>query len=188
MRDYPDFASQDYEGMMRSFEADDTAREGSSPFYEPLTEELRQKADLFITLGVQVATKDPVRLDAEIVQVYGPIEGWCVGNIKDFSRLFSTARKPVLFAFNLDISSWNMSAATNTSYMLAGNFFTDVTFLNQNISVGENKFIVKSKFNRDISSWDVGRVVDMSGMFAGSTAFNQSLSNWDTSSGTLDRR
>lgn len=41
MKEYPDLKSSDYEGMLTFLEGDDAAREGSSPFYEPLTDAVR---------------------------------------------------------------------------------------------------------------------------------------------------
>ena len=61
----------------------------------------------------------------------------------------------------IDISDWDVSNATNMSYM----FY----MCKELKSVG------------NISGWDVSNVTDMSSMFYGCTYFNQNLSNWDVS-------
>ena len=60
---------------------------------------------------------------------------------------------------NIDISKWNMSNATNISYM----------------------FYDCEKFNCDLSKWDLSQVEDMESMFSGCKKFNSDLSKWDVS-------
>ena len=60
------------------------------------------------------------------------------------------------YSFNGDISSWNVSGATDTSHMFSNAY----------------------SFNGDISSWNVSGVTDMSGMFAGAFSFDQNLGDW----------
>lgn len=43
VRDFPDLSSADYEGMLSLLEGDETSDPGSSPFYEPLSPEYREK-------------------------------------------------------------------------------------------------------------------------------------------------
>jgi uncharacterized protein YdiU (UPF0061 family) len=43
LKDFPDLSSEDYAGMLCALEGSDTDREGSSPFYEPLTQQLRAR-------------------------------------------------------------------------------------------------------------------------------------------------
>ena len=62
--------------------------------------------------------------------------------------------------FNQDISSWDLSSATNMRLMFNS-----------------------SQFNQDISSWDVSSVLLMHYMFAESQ-FNQDISSWDVSNVT----
>ena len=64
-------------------------------------------------------------------------------------------------SFNQDISSWNVSAATNMKEM----------------------FRNTAAFNQDISGWDVSKVTNMAELFRGAV-FNQDISSWDTSSAT----
>lgn len=43
VRDFPDGESEDFEAMMSALEGDDSARIGSSPFYEPLDANVRKE-------------------------------------------------------------------------------------------------------------------------------------------------
>jgi surface protein len=87
-----------------------------------------------------------------VVNIYGLIENWNVGNVIDMSGIFSGAT-----TFNDNISSWNVGNVTNMSNMFDG----------------------ATSFNQDISNWNVGNVTNMSGMFVGATSFNQDLNNWN---------
>ena len=60
---------------------------------------------------------------------------------------------------NPDISAWDVSAATDMSYM----------------------FYDANAFDRDIGSWDVSGVTTMQSMFGGAYAFDQDISAWDVS-------
>jgi len=96
--------------------------------------------------------------DCEIGQIYGlPMNSWCVGSVKDMSRLFED-----MDTFNEDISDWNTSSVTDMWSMFEG----------------------ASLFNQDLSSFDTSSVLDMSLMFYHASSFNQDLSNFDTSSVT----
>ena len=85
--------------------------------------------------------------------------------------------------FNEDITSWDMSSATNTERM-----FLSATKFNQNIafwdmsSVGMMKEMFESAcdFNQLISFWDTSNVHDMPGVFCKAYAFSQPLT-WDVS-------
>jgi len=48
VKDFPEFSSVDYEGMLSLLEGDETADPGSSSFYEPLSSEHREKFLLWI--------------------------------------------------------------------------------------------------------------------------------------------
>ena len=63
------------------------------------------------------------------------------------------------YAFNQDISDWDVSSVTNMNGM----------------------FNSASAFNQDISGWDVSSVTDIEKMFDGAYAFNQDISDWDVS-------
>ena len=61
----------------------------------------------------------------------------------------------------IDISDWDVSNATNMTFMFYG--------------------CDKLKSVGDISKWDVSKVINMSYMFAFCKKFNQDISNWDVS-------
>ena len=70
-------------------------------------------------------------------------------------------------SFNQDISSWDVTNATDMFAMFWG----------------------ASAFNQDLSSWGnkIGNA-NISSMFQDATSFNQSLNNWDVSSVTNMRQ
>ena len=88
------------------------------------------------------------------------------------------------YAFNQDISGWDVSKVTNM-----GSIFCGCTAFNQDISGWDVSKVTNmremfwgcSAFNQDISSWDVGKVTDVTRMFWGCSAFNQDISGWDVS-------
>jgi surface protein len=59
-------------------------------------------------------------------------------------------------AFDQDISGWDVSSATNTSYM----------------------FTYAFAFNRPLNSWNVSNVTNMQYMFFDAQAFDQDISGW----------
>jgi surface protein len=73
------------------------------------------------------------------------VASWDVGNITDFSYMFSGNN-----AFNQDVGDWDTSSATTMTYM-----FNQCTI-----------------FNQDLSDWDVSGVTNMAAMFLDCTAFN----------------
>lgn len=94
------------------------------------------------------------------------MQNWDTSKIKNFSFMLSllfdvNPSSALTEQFNSPyLDSWNMSSATNLSYML-GN---------------------RTVFNQTLNSWDVSKVTDMSWMFGQCLSFNQRLDNWDTSS------
>ena len=86
----------------------------------------------------------------------------------------------------IDISYWDVSNATNMSYMFCmckelesvGNISGwDVSNVTNMIGM----FYESRSFNQDISSWDVSNVTSMSFMFYGCESFNKDISIWDVS-------
>ncbi len=94
------------------------------------------------------------------------MQNWNTSNIQNFSFMFSLLfdvnPTPALTdQFNPPyFDSWDMSSATNLSYMF-GN---------------------RTVFNQTLNSWNVSNVTDMSWMFGQCLSFNQRLDNWNTSS------
>ncbi|NME69784.1 BspA family leucine-rich repeat surface protein [Flammeovirga aprica] len=80
-----------------------------------------------------------------------------LSNVESMEGMFVAA-----FAFNGDLSDWDVSSVTNM----------------------EGMFAVASAFNGDLSNWDVSSVTNMESMFVSAFAFNGDLSNWDVSSVT----
>ena len=71
---------------------------------------------------------------------------------------------------NIDISKWDMSNATNISYMFydCKNFNSDLS--DWDVSKVKNMdfiFYICKNFNSDLSRWDVSRVEDMTFIFKG---------------------
>lgn len=67
------------------------------------------------------------------------------------------------YAFNGDISGWNVGSVTDMQYM----------------------FYQAYVFNQDLSSWKTGKVVNMYAMFYQANSFTgASIANWDVSSVT----
>ncbi|PRB01213.1 hypothetical protein CQ046_16320 [Chryseobacterium sp. MYb7] len=92
------------------------------------------------------------------------MQNWDTSKIKNFSFMFSLlfdiTPSTLTEQFNSPyLDSWNMSSATNLSYMF-GN---------------------RTHFNKTLNSWDVSNVTDMSWMFGQCLSFNQRLDSWDTS-------
>ena len=85
------------------------------------------------------------------------------------------------YAFNQDISGWDVSKVTNM-----GSIFCGCTAFNQDISGWDVSKVTDmsemfwdcSAFNQNISGWDVSNVTDMGDMFCNCSAFNQNLGSW----------
>ncbi|KAA2224116.1 BspA family leucine-rich repeat surface protein [Chryseobacterium sediminis] len=93
------------------------------------------------------------------------MQNWNTSKIKNFKFMFSiifdSINTSIPDQFNPPyFNSWNMSSATNLSFMFAG----------------------RSIFNQILNNWDVSNVTDMKWMFALCPSYNQPMDNWDTSS------
>ena len=88
-----------------------------------------------------------------------PIEEWCFSGIDDFSEVFSADRNALNQFFNANITSWDVSNATNMSHTFKG----------------------ASQFNQPLEPWDVSRVVTMEAMFKDASSFNQDVARWNIS-------
>jgi surface protein len=115
----------------------------------------RSTGELYNAIDDYLAAENPMTAISAVT--YGfPIGTWDVSRVADFSDMFSGLRNSAAQSFNEDLSQWNVSSATDMSYMFG---FTEA-------------------FNQDLSSWDVSHVTEMYGMFHSATAFNQDLCSW----------
>jgi len=138
------------------------------------------------------------------INIYGHISRWDVSKVKDFSYLFAN-KKDVdeciesggcvnaggffqylgdTTNFDEDLSCWNVSNATNMSYMFFGASLFNQPLNGWNVSKVDNMsfmFFGASLFNQPLNGWNVSKVDNMSSMFNGASLFNQSLNGWDVS-------
>jgi surface protein len=108
------------------------------------------------------------------------ISSWDVSNVNDMSMMFRYAQ-----SFNQNIGNWDVSNVTDMNGM-----FYSASAFNQNIG-GWNVSNVADMskmfdhavaFNQNIGSWDVSSVLDMNYMFYHADSFNQNIGDWDVSS------
>ena len=120
------------------------------------------------------------------------ISNWNTSSVNNMGGMFQTATD-----FNQDISSWNVSNVDNMSSM-----FKQCTAFNQDISGWDisrvenitSLFHTATSFNNGEApgesstplDWDTSGVTanSMGGVFRSATAFNQDISEWDTSNVT----
>ena len=110
-------------------------------------------------------------------------EPWIINlktqNIKKFDYMFYGCN-----SFDQPIGVWDMSSATDISFMLGLTKFNQP--LNEwNVSkVKDMKYLFSSNtvFNQPLDKWDTSSVTNMSGMFKFAYAFNESIDTWNTSS------
>ena len=106
----------------------------------------------------------------------------CTSGITNMNNMFY-----ISYAFNQDISSWDVSNVTTMNSM-----FHDVYEFNypigdwdvSNVTDMGKMFRSTWSFNQDISSWDVSNVTNMNEMFYGAFVFNHDISSWDVSNVT----
>jgi surface protein len=152
--------------------------------YIETTDELRAAVDDYLADNSK---------DTLVARTYGwPIRVWDVSRIQDFSHLFaaygspdSDRSNPAAASFSEDISSWDVSNATEMHEM-----FHNADSFNQPLA-DWNVASVKdmggmlygaSSFNQPLADWDVSSVTDMRNMFYGASSFNQPLADWNVSS------
>ena len=108
-----------------------------------------------------------------------PLSNWSINSVNSVTMayIFSSNTTSI---FNKDISTWNMTKVTNTSFMFSGTYAFDQPLDNWerigstmgNITTMGSMFNTASNFNRDISSWNVSKVNTFAAMFQSATAFN----------------
>lgn len=144
------------------------------------------------------------------------MQNWDTSNIEIFKHMFDCRHTSQVYSsgetFNSPIGTWNVSAATDLSYMFAGrqhfnqnlNFWnvsnvTNMAWMfavcpvfnqplnNWNTSSLENiefMFFLNHVFNQPLNNWDTSQVIKMNSAFSFATSFNQPLDSWDVSSVT----
>ena len=136
------------------------------------------------TIELQDAVDSYLRDPVVVAETYGPINDWCVGDIADFTELFSSWRNIDMVSFNENISAWNMSSAVLIPYMFLG-----AIAFNQNIAAWDTSRVLNmlgtfeeaKTFNQPIGVWNVSRVVEFASIFREATAFNQDITAWHIS-------
>ena len=113
----------------------------------------------------------------------GPISLWDVSAIADFSGVFWYNCPPGAGAGgNPDLSSWDVSSATNMIGMLENVdlFNGDISGWNTaKVTNMQDMFNGAALFNGDISGWNTAKVTSMAYMFQSAELFNQDISSWD---------
>ncbi|RQO37879.1 hypothetical protein DBR39_13395 [Chryseobacterium sp. KBW03] len=117
------------------------------------------------------------------------MQNWDTSRIKNFrftfAILFDSIMNSLPDQFNPPyFNSWNMSSATDLSFMFAGRGLFNQTLNNWDVSkVTDMKwmFALCSSYNQPMDHWDTSSLEDIRYMFHFIPAFNQSLNNWNTS-------
>lgn len=117
-----------------------------------------------------------------LIQIRANITDVCVGEIKNFSGLFSSWSD-----FNQDISNWDTHSAEDMSdmFFMAEKFNQDISKWDvSNVVKMSNMFGWAKQFNKPLNKWNVSKVKDMNQMFYSADNFNQPLNKWNTKSVT----
>ena len=123
----------------------------------------------------------------ELLDTYGHISEWDVGNITDMNDVFSdydwenTSALNITNNFNDNISEWDVSNVTTMRWM-----FSNATNFNQplnnwdvsNVDSSDGMFSEAISFNQPLNNWDVSNVIDMSNMFSGANNFDPNNAPW----------
>ena len=109
---------------------------------------------------------------------YGPITGWNLTEVTDFSQLFKDT-----INLNADIGVWDTTNVTNMSevfYNAQGFNYAGIDNWNtSNVTDMSKMFAYTDSFNQSLNQWDTSNVTNMSEMFRGAQAFNSDISNWN---------
>ena len=114
--------------------------------------------------------------DEELLETYGHISDWDVGNVTDMGVLFRGAS-----SFNQPLNGWDVSNVTNMSYMFVNASSFNQSLCSWNVSNVTNMEIMfhnSSSFNQPLNSWNVSNVTNMFCMFQDASSFNQPLNSW----------
>ena len=110
------------------------------------------------------------------------ISHWDVSNATDLSYMFRNAP-----SFDQDLGNWDVSNVTSMTRVFSGasSFDQDLDSWDvSNVVTMDYLFSKASTFNGAIGSWDVHSVTRMDGMFYKAGQFNQDISGWDVSNVT----
>jgi len=108
-----------------------------------------------------------------------PLSNWSINSVNSVTMAYMFSSNTTSI-FNKDISTWNMTKVTNTSFMFSGTYAFNQPIGNwertgstlANVTNMAGMFSSAILFNQDISSWNVGKVITFASMFSGATAFN----------------
>lgn len=118
------------------------------------------------------------------------MQNWDTSNIENFSFMFAQHNtigqfySPVLTFNPPQLSSWDMSSATDLSYMFTGRTYFNQNLNSWNVSNVKNTgwmFALCSAYNQPLNNWDTSNFEKIHYMFFLTPAFNQPLNDWDTS-------
>ncbi|MDR4952704.1 BspA family leucine-rich repeat surface protein [Chryseobacterium sp. ES2] len=117
------------------------------------------------------------------------MQNWDTSRIKKFrfmfAIIFDSINNSLPDQFNPPyFNSWNMSLATDLSFMFAGRGIFNQTLNNWDVSnVTDMKwmFALCPNYNQPMDNWDTSNLEDIRFMFHFDSGFNQSLNNWNTS-------
>eukprot|EP00542_Grammatophora_oceanica_P009698 CAMPEP_0194037164 /NCGR_PEP_ID=MMETSP0009_2-20130614/9506_1 /TAXON_ID=210454 /ORGANISM="Grammatophora oceanica, Strain CCMP 410" /LENGTH=350 /DNA_ID=CAMNT_0038679211 /DNA_START=81 /DNA_END=1133 /DNA_ORIENTATION=+ len=105
---------------------------------------------------------------------------WDVSAITDFSKVFDGERNQRLRRFNEDLTEWNMSNATDLSYMFNCCYAFNGDVSSWNISNVTNLSGMFYQCNYgDVSSWNISHARNVGAMFEGCGSFNGNVSSWN---------
>jgi surface protein len=117
------------------------------------------------------------------------MQNWDTSKVKHFrfmfALIFDTIISSVSDQFNPPyFNSWDISSATDLSFMFAGRGIFNQTLNNWNVSnVTDMKwmFALCPSYNQPMDNWDTSSLEDIRFMFHFDSGFNQSLNHWNTS-------
>ena len=112
----------------------------------------------------------------------GDLSGWDVSKVTDMSNMFRFAT-----SFDGDVSDWNVSQVEDMTSMFdnAGSFDGNVSdWDTSSVTNMGGMFRGASTFDGDVSDWNVSQATDMNAMFRGASVFDGDVSDWDVSSVT----
>lgn len=111
-----------------------------------------------------------------------PIGSWNTSKVTNFNGIFGN------MFFNQNIGSWDMSSATNIATMFFGNpsfnnggsdSIKDWTLSSSGAINANNMFFASLAFNQPLTNWNTSRINNMTQMFGFANAFNKDLAHFN---------